>query len=135
MKLKLNAIAFFVEDMRVMVEFYRDVIGLPLDWDGGGFIGVRLDNGIYFNLCERRIFDKDRQFSYTTGINGTMQITFDLEHPSGVDAEFERVVKAGAVPVYYPKTESFGLHTGFVADPEGNLIEFCAPAADELPGG
>ncbi|MBA9084279.1 putative enzyme related to lactoylglutathione lyase [Fontibacillus solani] len=126
MKLKLGAIGILVKNMGVMVEFYQDVIGLNLEWDGGCFTGVQLENGVFINLCERSVMDKDGQFSYTKGINGTMQITFDVEHPSEVDEEFDRLVKAGATPVISPITEVYGLRTCFVADPEGNLIEVCA---------
>ncbi|MNI74099.1 hypothetical protein D3C73_1301630 [compost metagenome] len=64
--------------------------------------------------------DKDGQFSYTKGINGTMQITFDVEHPSEVDEEFDRLVKAAAPPVISSITEVYGLRTCFVLIPEGN---------------
>jgi len=32
-------------------------------------------------------------------------------------------VKAGATPVYYPKSESWGMRSSYVADQEGNLLE------------
>lgn len=35
-----------------MVDFYRDVIGLDIEWEGGPFAGVKMPNGIFFNLCQ-----------------------------------------------------------------------------------
>lgn len=126
MTLKLGAFGVFAGNMEVMVKFYREVIGLDLKWDGGPFTGVQLDNGIFFNICERSLMDPDKKFSYIQGINGMSQVTFGVDHPSEVDVEFARVVAGGAVPVFPPKTEDYGLRTSFVADPEGNLIEICA---------
>ena len=52
--MKLGSIALMVNDMEKMVVFYRDVVGIPLVWDGSGFTGAELDNNLYFNLL---IFD------------------------------------------------------------------------------
>ncbi len=35
----------------------------------------------------------------------------------------QRIVAAGARPVYAPRNEPWGMRSSMVADPEGNLIE------------
>ncbi len=55
-----------------------------------------------------------------------MEICFDVPKYSNVDMEFERVINAGAKPIYRPTTESYGMRICYVADPEGNLIEICS---------
>jgi len=64
--------------------------------------------------------------NYPKGLNGTMEICFGVPHFSDVDREYERLVNAGAKPVYHPTTEPYGLRVCFIADPEGNLIEICS---------
>lgn len=42
MKLEFGAIGICVKDIKTMVEFYRNVIGLDIKWDGGSFAGVQM---------------------------------------------------------------------------------------------
>lgn len=123
--MELGAITFFVEDMEKMVTFYRDVMNMDIHWDGGVFTGVQLKSGVYFNLCQREVMGLPR-LEIPKGLNGTMEISFNVPSPEDVDKEYERVVKAGATPVKQPITQPYGLRESFVADPEGNLIEIVA---------
>ncbi|AIQ42319.1 VOC family protein [Paenibacillus sp. FSL R7-0312] len=131
--MKLGAIALCVDDMEKMVRFYRDLMRMELDYDGGGFTGVRTAGGIYFNLCERALFESQlsRKFDYPGGLNGTMEITFGVPHFTDVDLEYDRLIEAGVQPVYPPTTEPYGLRICYVADPEGNLIEICSDGKGE----
>jgi uncharacterized glyoxalase superfamily protein PhnB len=52
-----------------------------------------------------------------------MELALDYPDFSDVDREFERLVKAGAKPVFKPTTMPWGQRTSYVADPDGNLIE------------
>lgn len=47
MKMIFGAIGICVKDIANMVEFYRDVIGLDIEWDGGPFAGVKMSNGVF----------------------------------------------------------------------------------------
>lgn len=128
--MELGAITFFVKDMEKMVTFYRDVMNMPIEWDGGVFTGVQLKSGVYFNLCQREVMGLS-QLEIPKGLNGTMEISFNVPSPEDVDKEFERVVKAGATPVKQPISQPYGLRESFVADPEGNLIEIVAGIPEE----
>lgn len=126
--MKLGAIALFVDNMEPMVRFYRDVMKMNLDWDGGSFVGVQTESGLYFNLCERAMFENQlsESLAYPKGLNGTMEITFDVPAFADVDEEYARAVQAGARAVYEPTTEPYGLRVCYISDPEGNLIEICS---------
>ena len=131
MKHTINAIGFAVKDMKVMVEFYRDVIGFDLEWDGGSFANARQKNGGYFNLYKR----PDNKgllnpLTYPDGINGTFQITCDIDNPDDVDNEYKRLLEADATPIIPPTTWPWGMRSFFVADPEGNQIEILAHIKD-----
>lgn len=64
-----------------------------------------------------------RKFTYPSGINGTMELSFDVPTFADVDNEYERAIEMGAKPIMKPTTEPWGQRTCYVADPEGNLIE------------
>jgi catechol 2,3-dioxygenase-like lactoylglutathione lyase family enzyme len=125
MGLKFDAFGIFVNDLHKMVEFYRDVLGVDIDWDGKGPYAEFNHEGIRFMMYERKelIDYLGKEVSYPKGINGTFELAIDLPKISDVDIEYKRVVSMGAIPIYPPRDEPWGMRSSFVHDPEGNLIE------------
>jgi lactoylglutathione lyase len=122
---RFDMIGLFVSDLPKMVAFYRDVLGLAIDWDGNGPYAEFHHEGIRFSMYARRLLPGllGQTPSFTIGTNGTFELALDLPHFEDVDPEFERVVSAGGTPVYAPRNEPWGMRSSMVADPEGNLIE------------
>lgn len=122
--LKLNAIGLFVNDMETMVSFYRDVMGMKTDWAGDANAELYSDNARLI-MFSRKNFEAmtSRSYTYPNGLNGTVELAFDVANFMEVDAEYAKVVKAGARPVFPPTDEPWGQRTSYVADPDGNLIE------------
>ncbi|ODA40812.1 VOC family protein [Desulfosporosinus sp. BG] len=125
MGVKFNAFAIFVNDLKLMIEFYRDVLGIEIDWDGNGPHAEFRHEGIRFMMYERKELPGylSTEVSFPKGINGTFELAIDLPNFSDVDVEFNRVIDLGVTPVVYPRNEPWGMRTSFVLDPEGNLIE------------
>ena len=127
--MKFNTVGLFVTEMEKMVSFYRDVMDLETDWKGEA--NAELSCGeMRLIMYSRNDFEvmTGRKYSYTENINGTMELAFDVPTFADVDKEYERVINAGAKPVFKPTTEPWGQRTCYVADPDGNLIEinsFC----------
>lgn len=124
MGIRFDAVGLFVNDLSVMVDFYRDVIGLEIEWDGGPYAEFKHE-GIRFMMYGRKDFENltGETLGYPNGLNGTFELAIDYPLFEDVDKEFERLVKQGAKPVYYPKSEPWGMRSSYVADPDGNLIE------------
>jgi len=125
MGLKLKAVGLFVKDMATMVTFYRDVVGLPLEWDGVDPSVILEQDGLRFLLFGRNDFEEltSQKYTYPSGNNGTFELALDVDTPEEVDKEYHRMVSQGATPIVEPKTYPWGLRSSYVADPEGNLIE------------
>ena len=125
MGLKFDAFGIFVTDLKTMIEFYRDVLGVEIDWDGNGPFAEFKHEGIRFMMYERNELKEylGKDVSYPNGINGTFELAIDLPKFSDVDKEYERVVSLGAIPVFPPRNEPWNMRSSFVQDPEGNLIE------------
>ena len=121
---KLNAVGLFVTDMHRSVAFYRDVFGLSTAWNGEANAEL-VTEGMPLLLFSRQDFEAmtSQQYTYPPGLNGTMEISFDYPSFAAVDQAYERVVAAGAQPIFPPTTEPWGQRTCYVADPDGNLIE------------
>ena len=125
MPTRFDMVGLFVSNLSEMVAFYRDVLDLEIDWDGNGPYAEFHHSGIRFSMYERKLLPEllGHNPSFTTGINGTFELALDLPHFEDVDREFKRVVAAGALPVYDPRNEPWGMRSSMVTDPEGNLIE------------
>lgn len=124
-RFKFNTIGLFTTDNGKMVDFYCDIFGFATSWNG-------IDIDVEMRLGDMRIllFPREsiekmtrQRFTYPSGINGTMEISFDVPSYADVDKEYNHAVSMGAKPIFEPTTEPWGQRTCYVADPEGNLIE------------
>lgn len=122
---RLDMIGIFVNDLHQMVQFYRDVLGLEIDWNGQGPYAEFKHEGIRFSMYERAQLPGllGQAPTYPNGLNGTFELAIDLPTPADADRMFQRVVEAGGRPVYAPRDEPWGMRSSMIADPEGNLIE------------
>ena len=123
--MKLDGFGIMVDDMAVMVRFYRDVLGFEIK-EPEDTSNVFLEkDGTLFLLYRKSDFEKmtNRKFSYCHGINGHYEIALGVENYAAVDEAYARVTGMGAVSVMEPTTEPWGQRTCYIADPEGNLIE------------
>lgn len=124
MGMRIEAVGLFVNDMQAMVAFYRDVLGMETDWNGEA--NANLNAGATrLIMYGRDDFEKmvSHRFHYPQGLNGTVEIAFEMPSRADVDKEYKRIVAAGATSVLEPTDEPWGQRTCYVADPEGNLLE------------
>ena len=70
--MKLDGIGIFVSDMKTMVEFYKNILGFELEWDGKEPNVMLKKDGVLFMFYGRNDFEKmtNRQYNYANGING-----------------------------------------------------------------
>lgn len=120
-----NIVGLLTRDNRATVDFYTKAFGFITDWDG-------VQPNVEMTLGQMRIilFPRDafeqmvsRQFKYPEGLNGTMELAFDVPTFADVDREYRNALDHGAVSVLPPTTEPWGQRTCYMADPDGNLIE------------
>lgn len=125
MKLRFDMIGLFPKDMPRMVAFYRELLGVEVEWDGKSPYAEFRHEGVRFAMYTRSELPTllGQQPDYTNGINGTLELAIDLPHFADVEGEYERAIGLGAKPIYSPRMEPWGMRSSMVADPEGNLIE------------
>jgi uncharacterized glyoxalase superfamily protein PhnB len=125
MTARFDMVGIFVNDIHKMVGFYQDVLGFKISYDGSGPYAEFEHTDIRVSMYERRLLPEllGQTPGYPTGINGTFELAIDFPLFEDVDPEYERLLKAGAGPVYAPRNEPWGMRSSMVTDPEGNLIE------------
>src|SRR5574344_161530 len=124
-RFSFNTVGLFTRDNKATVEFYTKAFGFTTEWDGiqpnvEMFLGA-----MRIILFPREGFEQmvSRQFHYPEGLNGTMELAFDVPTFADVDKEYQNALHCGAKSVMPPTTEPWGQRTCYVADPDGNLIE------------
>lgn len=128
MKFKFDMIGIFVDSLSIMVPFYRDVLGIPSDWDGNGPYAEFKHEGIRLSMYERKklpdLLGKTPEFP--SKLNGTFELALNVGKPANVDKEYARIVSEGGAEVYQPRDEPWKMRSAMIADPEGNLIEIAS---------
>lgn len=128
MSIKFDMIGLFVSDLPRMVEFYRDVVGLEIEWDGNGPYAEFKHEGIRFSMFERKQLPDllGQTPSLPTGINGSFELALNVGEPKNVDSTFSKMLEGGALEIYPPRNEPWKLRSALIADPDGNLIEIAS---------
>jgi len=124
-KVKLDGFGIMVNDMPVMIKFYRDVLGFEIKEEENASNVFLQKDGTLFLLYRRSDFEEmtNKKFNYAPNINGHYEIALSVESFSEVDKAFDDTISKGAKEVMKPTTEPWGQRTCYIADPEGNLIE------------
>lgn len=120
-----NTVGIFTTDNARAAAFYRDVFGFQTDWNGtDANVDMRLGDSRLI-MFPRSDFEQmtSQQYAYPQGVNGTVEISFDVPTFADVDKEYAHAVANGGKGIFPPTTEPWGQRTCYVADPEGNLIE------------
>lgn len=128
MSIRFDMIGLFVANLSKMVRFYREVVGIAIQWDGKGPYAEFEHEGIRFSMFERKMLPDllGQTPSYPSRLNGTFELAINVGHPEEVDTTFGRMVDGGAESVYEPRNEPWKMRSAMVADPEGNLIEIAS---------
>ena len=123
--MRLDGYGLFVKDMAAMIRFYRDVLGFEIKEAENTNNVYLVKDGTLFLLYGRKDFEKltSRKYEYLKGINAHSEMALYVDTFAEVDEQYKKAVQNGAVSLLEPTTEPGGQRTGFLADPEGNIIE------------
>lgn len=123
--MKLDGFGILVEDMAVMIRFYRDVLGFEIKEEENATNVFLEKDGTLFLLYRRTDFEQmtGHSFSYVKGFNGHYEIALSVADYAAVDVAFEKITAAGGKAVMEPMTMPWRQRTCYIADPEGNLVE------------
>ena len=117
------SIAEIVDDVDAAARFYRDVLGIPLEWEeGAGYVDVKLPGVLHFAIWSRRsaaeatFGDSDAADRVPLGFT----VGFEVD---GVVATSESINRAGWKILPQPKVEPWNQTTSWFLSPGGALCE------------
>lgn len=126
--MRLDGFGLLVNDMAVMIRFYRDVLGFEIKESEDAKNVYLVKDSTLFLLYGRKDFEAmtGKKYAYVKGLNGHAEIALSVDTFDEVDRAYEQTIAKGAAPVLAPTTEPWGQRTCYIADPEGNLIEIAS---------
>jgi lactoylglutathione lyase len=128
MNTKFDMIGIFVDDIHRMVDFYKNVLGIEIDWNGEGPYAEFKHEGIRLSMFERKELPQllSQTPDFPKRLNGTFELAINVGKPENVDLKFKEIVNKGGRLVYAPRDEPWKMRSAMIADPEGNLIEIAS---------
>lgn len=123
-----DMLGVFVADLPRMVSFYRDVLGIEIEWDGKGPYAEFKHEGIRLSMYARSELGHllGQVPEFPRHLNGTFELAINVGKPENVDVRFQDILSKGGVEVYPPRNEPWKMRSAMLADPEGNLIEIAS---------
>ena len=127
-KAKFDMIGIFVDNIRVMVDFYKNIIGIEIDWNGNGPYAEFKHDGIRFSMYERKELPHllGQTPEYPKNLNGTFELAINVGKPENVDVKFQEIISKGGKEIYPPRNEPWKMRSAMLTDPEGNIIEIAS---------
>ena len=112
---KFDMIGIFVADIHRMVAFYRDVLGLEIDWNGEGPYAEFKHEGIRLSMYARKELPQllGQTPDFPQKLNGTFEMAINVA-PENVDRGNRR---RGGKPIYAPRDEPWKMRSA-MTDPK-----------------
>lgn len=115
---RIDYVIFYVRSLERSVAFYRGVIGMEVRIEGDGYVEFAMDN-TKFALFERAKLPE--LIGSPGGSAPCGEIGFIVDD---VDAEAERLHRAGVEILTGPVDRPWRERTVHIADPDGNIVEY-----------
>ncbi|HEY8354750.1 MAG TPA: VOC family protein [Methylophilaceae bacterium] len=126
--LGMRHVALFVRDFEACLTFYRDVVGMQLEWmpdsDNAYLTSAGADNLALHRLDPSSSLDGPQRLDH---------IGFVLKTPQDVDVWHDYLVAHGTRIAQATRTHRDGARSFYCYDPAGNLVQFIyhAPISDK----
>lgn len=118
---RLDYTVLIVEDIDRSLDFYIDILGIPLGHRSGGYAQLRT-GPTRLALYTREAMQEtlDTKLAPPSPNAPAFEIGFIVED---VDATYTDFVSRGANSAAPPTTRSWGQRTAYLRDPDGHLVE------------
>lgn len=117
----IAAITLFVEDLSNAKQFYRDVFGLPVDYEDANSAVFRFGDTLINLLVTSAAGELISPAAVATPSAGArLQFTLEVDN---VDATCEELERLGVTLLNGPQDRAWGIRTASFTDPGGHIWE------------
>jgi catechol 2,3-dioxygenase-like lactoylglutathione lyase family enzyme len=118
---RIAAITLFVEDLSVAKQFYKNVFGLPVDFEDANSAVFRFGETL-INLLVTSEADEliSPAAVAAPGAGSRAQFTLEVDN---VDAASEELERLGVTLLNGPQDRAWGIRTASFSDPGGHIWE------------
>ena len=104
--MRLDGYGLFVNDMAVMIRFYRDVLGFEIKEAEDTDNVYLVKDGTLFLLYGRKDFEKltNKRYEYLKGVNAHSEMALYVDTFEEVDAQYQNAIQNGAATATSPPT-------------------------------
>lgn len=126
MSITLTHVSLFVQDMQLMLNFYREMLGLQVLNEANGYAELKASEGVKLSFFNYKKMEQTIPLVQPDEINGhRCVIEFRVNE---VDALSDKLRREGVQLITDPTNYSdWGIRSFFIEDPEGNLISLYEP--------
>jgi len=116
----LAYVILLCQDLIVMRNFYRDVLGLTVNGEETEWVEMRIGSTLLSLRPRGRWYD-----GVLSGDGASIQLSFEVS-VTQVDIAYEQLQKNGVEICEPPTDQTFGQRTLYFKDPERNILEIFA---------
>ena len=122
MEPRITFVTLGVADIKRSVQFYRDGLGLPTDYEKGDHAVFSLSS-VKMALYPRHLLASDATVSPEGGGFSGITMAHNTRSPEEVNAILTQAQQAGAKIVKEGQEAGWGGYSGYFSDPDGHLWE------------
>jgi len=111
-------------DVKRLVDFYEPVLKLKAKWSGPDYAEFPTSVGV-FAIFSAKAQEKYMPGSSQASMNRSVILEFRV---TDVDLEYRRLQELVKIWAKPPSTQPWGTRSVYFRDPDGNLVNFFAPA-------
>ena len=108
--MRLDGYGLFVNDMALMIRFYRDVLGFDIKEAENTTNVYLVKDGTLFLLYGRKDFEAltGKKYEYLKGVNAHSEMALYVDTFEEVDEQYQHAISHGALSLMEPTTEPWG---------------------------
>ncbi len=125
MTVKLDLITIVSSNVKIMQDFYQDILNLEVVNEQNGYVEFNCEN-IRFAICERGILGKYHPNFFKSEQAYRFELAFKCINRKELDQQLELINLSSGRKLTTPQMMPWGYYTALFTDPDGNIHElFC----------
>ena len=120
--MKLIGISIITKDVICLRDFYVKILKVP--FEGNEVFSLIKTKGAILSICATSVMEEMAHGSMKDTGNGGYTLEFQVDGADDVDLLYTQLIELGVQIVKPPTTQTWGRHSVWIRDPDGNIVNF-----------